>query len=77
MSSFTESELARAEGVLNLAMMNLGGEPPATVYTREGLGIWLRAVVYQIAGALTEDWPSEWAIKVEAERDAAIEGEST
>ena len=55
---FTESELARAEGVLNVAMMNLGGGPPTQVYDGRGYPIWLRSVVHQIAGALTEDWPT-------------------
>ena len=56
MPEFTESELARAEGVLNLAMMNLGGEAPSEVYDQRGYKIWLMGTVQKIANALTEDF---------------------
>ena len=55
MSYFTESELGRAEAVLNLAIMNLGGEAPTDVYTPEGYSVWLRSVVQHVASALTEE----------------------
>jgi hypothetical protein len=49
-----ESGLAQAEEVLMDAMVNLGGEPPALVYTKEGYCVWCRGVVRKMADALGE-----------------------
>lgn len=51
----SESQLAKAEGVLNVAMVLLHGEHPSVAYTEEGYHVWLRGVVSQIAAALGEE----------------------